>query len=278
MTGSRFGVIGNPIGHSLSPLMHEASFSALGLAHSYEKIDVAPNELADFIESAKRGGFSGLNVTIPHKQAVMPLLDEFSREAELIGAVNTIKFGVKNIGYNTDGIGFVRCLSDEGVSIEGKRILLVGAGGAGRAIAFQSTLEGGVVSIASEFKKDSVLLSHDISSKLGARVRVIECDQESIEHALSDVDVFVNATPVGMKPNVDASVIGVDSLPDGIVVVDIVYNPIETKLVGDALKRGLKTVSGVGMLVQQGAESERIWLDIEPPVAEMKKTVIKNLV
>jgi shikimate dehydrogenase len=279
MDARKFGVIGHPIEHSLSPLMHAASFKALGLPHTYEKFDVLPERVGDFIKKdAKEKDLSGINVTIPHKQNVIKHLDAVSREAELIGAVNTIKFGKKIEGYNTDGIGFVGSLHDESVGVRDNTFLVVGAGGAGRAITFQIALEGGYVTLASEFREDAENLSRSVLDKLDVEVPVITCTPEDISAALEDAAVLVNATPVGMHPKIDATILPGKMIPDDtVVVVDIVYNPVKTKLVTEAEARGLKTISGVGMLARQGAESERIWLGIEPPVKEMKDAVTKAL-
>lgn len=278
MGPKRFAVIGHPIGHSLSPLMHNEAFRVLNLPHTYDKFDVLPEWVRDFVrKDAMKKGLAGINVTIPHKQSVIPHLDAISKEAELIGAVNTIKFGERIEGYNTDGMGFIRTLLGESVEVKDNTFLVIGAGGAGRAITFQTTLEGGLVTLASEFRQDAEKLSKSVLDKLDVDVPVIGCKPGDITEALEDVSVLVNATPVGMRPKVNESVIPAKIIPEDTVVVDIVYNPVETKLLREAAARGLKTISGVGMLVHQGAESERIWLGIEPPVKEMKAAVLKAL-
>jgi len=274
MESKHFGVIGHPITHSLSPIMHEAAFKKLGLPHTYKRFDVPDAWVSDFLEKdvlEKR--LSGINVTIPHKQKVMPLLDKLSREAEVIGAVNTITFGGKTVGYNTDGIGFVRNLEENKVSVKDNTFLVLGTGGAGRAITFQLTLEGGYVTIADKMTDRAGDLRDSVLDKLGVDIPIIECNPKSIVEALEGIEVLVNATPVGMHPNVNASVVSAESIPDNTVVADIVYNPLETKLRREAKARGLKTVSGVGMLVHQGAEALRIWLGVEPPIKEMTEAV-----
>jgi shikimate dehydrogenase len=207
----------------------------------------------------------------------MGFLDELSREAELIGAVNTVKCGDRMVGYNTDGVGCVRALQEAGVEVKDKRVLIVGSGGAGRAISFQLALEGSSITLSDRVKERAAELSADIKSKLGCDAGVVDSDAAPLGEALKETDVFINSTPVGMTPNVSESVIEAALLPNEVVVMDLVYNPVETKLLRIAAERGCKTVSGVGMLVHQGAESLRIWLDVDPPVEVMRKVVLQEL-
>jgi shikimate dehydrogenase len=275
----KLGLIGHPVSHSMSQVMHTAVFNELGLDASYELFDVLKEDLAEFIGKAK-GEFVGLNVTIPHKVDVIEYVDELSKEAELIGAVNTLKFeGDVVRGFNTDGIGCVKSLIEEGVEVKESNVLILGAGGAARAISYQCVLEGAKVSLSNreQEKQMAVDLANEINSKTGETVIVVDMDDESLINALKDVDVLINATPVGMHPNTESVVIPTSIIPDGVAVMDIVYNPVETKLIRDLSKRGLKTVSGVGMLVHQGAQALRIWLDIEPPVDLMMQEVLKKL-
>lgn len=275
----QFGLVGHPIGHSLSQAMHGAAFDQLGLDHQYDLFDVIKEDLGLFMKNAKEKGMIGCNVTIPHKVEIIKYMDELSNEAELIGAVNTIKFGKKVMGYNTDGIGCVRALNEAGIDLKDKRILLLGAGGAARAIGFQCTLEGASVSISN--RESERYMAEDLSLELEKKLKkpcpVITMDDKTIEKELKSSDILINSTPVGMNPNVDQSVIPEKIIPKNIAVMDIVYNPIKTKLLKAAKKRGCKTVSGVGMLVHQGAESERIWLGVEPPVKLMYKVVEERL-
>ncbi|MFC2162967.1 shikimate dehydrogenase [Candidatus Altiarchaeota archaeon] len=269
-------VIGHPISHSMSPIMHNAAFKKKGLNFRYETADVTSEQLEGFMKTA-RYSYAGMNITIPHKVAVMGFLDELSREAELIGAVNTVKCGEKMVGYNTDGVGCVKALEDAGIDVKGKRILVVGAGGAGRAISFQLSLEGATVTLSDRVMEKACELSQEIRSKLSCEVETVGSDAASLGDALKDSDVFINSTPVGMKPNVSASVIEAALLPNDIAVMDLVYNPLETRLLEIARERGCKTVDGVGMLVHQGAQALRIWLEMDPPVKLMRDVVISEL-
>ncbi len=280
MAPKKFGVIGFPIKHSLSPAMHNAAYKSLGMDYQYRAYEVKPEELGDFISSAKAGGFAGLNVTIPHKVSAVVHMDELSSEAHLIGAVNTIKFGKKTTGYNTDGIGCIRAIRQAGHEVKGKRVFIVGAGGAARAIAFQLALEGANVSITNRQEEIAMAekLANEINEKLGGGVSVIEFSGTLLQKELKKCDIMIHATPVGMHPHVDASMIPVELIPKNVVVMDIVYNPFETKLLRDAKANGCKTISGDGMLVNQGAESFKIWLGVEPPVDVMRKALLKRLI
>jgi len=274
------GLIGHPIAHSLSPVMHNAVFEKLKLNCTYLAFDVDERYLEYVIKGANAIGIVGLNVTIPYKIRVIKYLDITSKEAKLIGAVNTIKFeNKKAIGFNTDGIGCVRALKESVGKIKGKNILLLGAGGAARAIAFQSVMEGAKLSISNrEIEKYMAFnISRDIKKKLGKKVDVIDFNMDEIKEKLSDTDILINATPVGMHPNVNESTIFSDMIPKNVVVMDIVYNPVETKLLRDAKKRGCRTVDGIGMLVNQGVETLKIWLNIKAPIDLMRKVVIREL-
>jgi len=276
-----FGVIGHPIEHSLSPVMHNSVFKHLGLGYEYLKFDVHPKDLGKFIENCKENNFIGLNVTIPHKISVIRFLDKISEEARLINAVNTIKFEDKTaIGFNTDGLGCVRALLEWIEEIKGKRILVLGAGGASRAISFQLAIEGADLLISNRTYDRALTLGNEIREKVGKRVEIVKFSHDEMKNFINDIDVLINATSVGMFPKVDEIPIPEDLLKflnEDAVVMDIVYNPIETKLLREAKALGFKTVDGVGMLVYQGAESLRIWLDIEAPIDLMRRVVVREL-
>ena len=273
----RIGVVGHPIKHSLSAAMHNAVFKATRMGYKYDAFDVAPEDLCKFIEICKED-FIGLNVTLPHKVAVIKHIDELSREAQMIGAVNTIKFFEgKSRGYNTDGLGCLKALESAGIWVEGKRVLVLGAGGASRAIVYQCLLSGASVSIANRQKEKAQALADEAKRKTGRKVPVIDYSYDGLLNGLKEIEVLINATSVGMSPNVDESPVEQSLLSENLVVMDIVYNPIETKLLREAKEKGCKTVNGVGMLVYQGAESLKIWFKLEAPVDVMKQAVISQL-
>ena len=273
-----FGVIGHPIKHSLSPEMHNSVFRALGMDYEYSAFDVPPEKLGTFIERCVKENFIGLNVTIPHKISVMEYLDSVSKEADLIGAVNTIKFEHRKvIGYNTDGVGCIEALKESGEDVRGRKILILGSGGAARAIVFQLVLENTNIIITNRTYERALQLKKEIKEKLNRDVEIIKFSNDEIKNYTGDIDILINTTPVGMYPEIDKTPIAPDLLNKDIVVMDIIYNPIETKLLKEAKKIGCKTVNGIGMFIHQGAESLRIWLDIEPPIDLMRKTVLNKL-
>jgi shikimate dehydrogenase len=271
-----FGVIGHPIRHSLSPVMHNAAFKKLALDCEYAAFDITEDELKGELERFKKD-FTGLNVTIPHKVNVIKYLDGLSEEASLIGAVNTVKFGEKALGFNTDGMGCLRSLEEAGLSLKGKNVLILGAGGAARAIAFQLALEKAGITLTDKEMEKAIVLAGDIRKKTGRKVKTTELDEEPLRTAIDDADIVINATPAGMWPKVDETPINPKLLRDNIAVMDIVYNPVETKFLRLAKKQGCKTIDGVGMFVHQGVESFRIWLGLKPPVDVMRKAVIEEL-
>lgn len=268
------GVIGHPIEHSLSPAMHRAALRELGLDYHYDKFDVKPEELENFVNDAMEN-FLGFNVTVPHKVGIIKFLDSLSKEAELIGAVNTVKFENSSAkGYNTDGLGALRALEEAGQQANGKKVLILGAGGASRAISFQLAMEGAEISICDKAGDKAEELAAEIMKKLNKDVRILDFP---IKEKLDDFDILINATPVGMSPNIDNSPLPREFLNPSLTVMDIVYNPLETKLLKEARETGCKTVNGTGMLVNQGAESLRIWLGVEAPVETMRNALLNEL-
>jgi shikimate dehydrogenase len=265
------GLFGYPVEHTLSPFMHNAAFESTGLDYCYLPFSVRPEDLNISVGAIKALNIRGVNITIPHKETIIPYLDELDREAELIGAVNTVlnKDG-RLIGYNTDGKGFVRSLREEGgIDPEGKKIMIIGAGGAARAIAFTLALEGvGKIFINDIIENKAKELSSAISNKISAEAIYIKDPKEGI----GEVDILINATPLGMKKEDPLPVLP-ELLSQGLFVYDIVYNPPETSLLKEAKKRGAKTLGGLGMLLYQGALSFKIWTGVEPPIDVMKKAL-----
>jgi len=233
--------------------------------------------LGDFIESA-RSEFVGVNVTIPHKVAVTQHLDRLSREAELIGAVNTVAFGDEVVGYNTDGAGCMKALAEAGISVRGKKVLLLGAGGAGRAILIQSLLEGAEVFASDVDQERASGLVREANKKIGGEnAFVCQMTPDDLRGTLGKIDLFINATPVGMHPNVESTPIPAEYIPQDVAVMDIVYNPRKTKLLAEAEARGCSTVEGAGMLLHQGAEAFKRWFNVDPPVEVMRKALLSEL-
>ena len=270
------GLIGHPVEHSFSPPMHNAAFEKLGMDYAYIAFDVDPNNLGSAIEGAKSLNIKGFNVTIPHKIEVMHFLDEIDEVAGLIGAVNTIDF--KNMkGYNTDGIGAVRAIEDV-ISIKDKNVVIAGAGGASRAISFYLAKYGAdSITILNRNVDRAISLAGDVlDSGLIADVQADSISE--INNYLSDADILVDTTPMGMHPHVDDEPIArAEDMHEDLVVFDAVYNPNETVLIKEAIKSGAKPVYGIKMLLYQGAESFKIWTGVDAPVDEMEKALRQTL-
>ncbi len=272
-----FCVIGDPIEHTLSPAMHNASFEKLGLNCVYTAFRVSRESLEVAVDGFRALGIGGVNVTIPHKVAVMEYLDELSEEARIIGAVNTIKIGRRLKGYNTDGDGALQALTSHGADPKGRDVLILGSGGAARAIAVTLALKGGVNSIRllGIDRKELRKLAADVEKGTGVEVSWgILREGNPIQGA----DIVIHCTPVGMAPRVDGTLLKAEDIPPGLKIMDIVYTPLETRLMREAKKAGAEVViGGVEMFVSQGAEAERIWLKVEPPVDLMRDVVVEKL-
>ena len=271
-------VIGDPVEHSLSPVMHNAAFQKLGLNLVYVAFNVTRNELKEAVAGARSLGLRGLNVTMPHKKAVMRYLDETDSTAEAIGAVNTILNNQgKLVGYNTDGKGAMIALKKNGIYPEEKKMLLLGAGGAAKAIAFQAAQEVEELVILNRTSEKATKLAELLRKKFGKKVKGGALSAEVLKEEMKTADILVNATPVGMHPDVNLSPVPLDLLRRDLCVMDIIYNPLETKLVKDAKAVGAKVVLGLEMLLYQGAVSFEIWTNCSAPVDVMKKAALSKL-
>ena len=274
------GVIGDPIEHTMSPVMHNAAFRERGIDYLYAPFRVKREELGKAIEGMRALNVKGLNVTIPHKVDVIPFLDELDPMAEKIGAVNTIvnENGVLK-GYNTDATGFLQALVEKGIEPEGKNVLILGAGGASRAISLILAGRDARLTILNRLLElDWAVELADRISKIFAReVKALELNRENLAEPLAKADILVNATSVGMSPNIDQTPVDSDLLRPGLIVFDIVYNPIKTRLLREAEAAGAETISGVEMLVWQGALAFEKWTGLKAPVELMRKETIRLL-
>jgi shikimate dehydrogenase len=270
------GIIGDPIEHSMSPLMHNTAFKTMGLDYAYVPFKVKSLELRKAIEGIRGMNLRGVNVTIPHKVSVMPLLDRIDPLAEKIGAINTIvNDGGILTGYNTDAVGFLQTLHERGIELAEKRVLLLGAGGAARAIG--NILAAEKVKIMELNRRQELSWADDLARRLvqsyGADVEVGELTNENLKNAITNVDILVNATSLGMSPDNDRTPVPAELLHANMIVFDIIYNPLPTRLLKEAKAAGAKTIDGLEMLVQQGAISFEKWTGIKAPVAVMRKSV-----
>jgi len=257
----------------MSPVMHNAAFREVGLDYIYLPFRVKKDELGAAIAGMKALNMRGLNVTIPHKVAVIPFLDKLDPLAEKIGAVNTIvnDDGVLT-GYNTDATGFLQALLETGFEPEGKSVVIIGAGGAARAISFILADRGAHLAILNrrlelDWARE---LAARISQAFAREVSALELDRRNLLKMLEKADILVNATSVGMSPNVDETPVPVGLLRPGLVVYDIVYNPILTRLQREAVAAGATAISGLDMLVWQGVLAFEKWTGQKAPVRLMK--------
>jgi shikimate dehydrogenase len=261
-----YGIFGDPIEHSLSPQMHNAAFKAMGLDAHYDAFHVSRENLREALLGARAMGLCGLNLTIPLKELAMATVrpDDLARE---IGAINTVSFCKEMHGYNTDGLGAKKALEDAGAKVEHRKIIILGAGGAARAIAYTLAKFGADVAIANRNRERAM----ELASRVGGR----GYDLTEIEGMIPDADIVINATSIGMKDG-DGRIIEGELLRPGQVVFDIVYNR-ETELLKDARVAGATSLDGVSMLVHQGKEAIKIWTGLQAPADVMEKAVRDTL-
>ena len=274
------GLIGDPVEHSMSPVMHNAAFSETGVDFLYVPFRVKKEELGKAIEGMRSLNMRGLNVTIPHKVEVIRFLDKLDPLAEKIGAVNTIvnDDGVLT-GYNTDASGFLQTLLEKGIEPKGENVVLLGAGGAARAISFVLADRGAhlvILNRREEFDWARELAGR-ISELFDREVAALELNRGNLAGVLGKADIMVNATSVGMSPDTDGTPVDAPLLRKDLVVVDIVYNPIKTRLLREAEAAGARTIGGLDMLVWQGALAFEKWTGQKAPAGLMKQEAIKLL-
>ncbi|WP_049893572.1 shikimate dehydrogenase [Halogranum rubrum] len=273
-----FGLVGNPVGHSLSPPMHEVAYEALGMDARYVTFEPDPDSLADAVRGADALGITGLNVTIPFKQEMLELVDPDPLAAR-IGAVNTVDFssdGDVPTGYNTDAGGARRALERHDVTLDGAAAVVVGAGGAGRAVAFALADAGATVHIANRTEATATELANAVAeTESVANDAVTAGGLDSLAPTVPDADVLVNATSVGMES--DETPIPAELLHANLAVMDAVYSPLETRLLRDATQAGATTVDGAWMLLYQGVEAFDHWTGRDPPVDKMNTALRSRL-
>lgn len=272
-----YGIFGYPVEHTFSPGMHNAAFEKLRMDACYVPFAVRPDDLGEAAKALIPLGLCGLNVTVPHKEKIIASLDELSVEAKLIGAVNTIEIKEgKLIGHNTDGRGFLRSLRDNaGFNPKGKRILIIGSGGAARAVGFSLALAGAgkIVFTDLDAAKADALVS-DIRTKTGRDVESMA--GTSAANYAAAADCLINATPLGLKKT-DPLPLGGEFIVKNHLVCDLVYNPAETAFLKAAKKRGAKRLPGIGMLLYQGVIAFEIWTGKKAPVSIMKNALSRQI-
>jgi shikimate dehydrogenase len=272
------GIIGDPVEHSLSPVVHNAAFESAKLDYIYVPFRVRSENLTQAIEGMRALNIRGLSVTIPHKVKVIPLLDDIDTLAEHIGAVNTIVNQDGRLkGYNTDASGFLRSLTEQKIEISDKNIVVLGAGGAARAIAFTLADKGANLTIINRHVESAEKLAGRISSTFRKHVVSGDMSIESLKEHLNKADILVNTTSLGMYPDNDLSPVPSDLIKRDIVVVDIIYNPLNTKLLIDAKTKGSKTISGMEMLIFQAVAAFEIWTGKTAPVNIMREAAVQGV-
>lgn len=269
------GIIGDPIKHSRSPQIHNAAIAALGLDYVYVPFHVHPDNLSAAIEGFKATNVVGINVTIPHKQNVIPYLDEISREATLIGAVNTLIFRDGTIsGENTDAPGFLQAMQEAGFDLpHGGSAVIIGAGGSARAIVVALALAGvETICITNRTVSKAVALATDLSEKTDASIYGIGLDDPQLPNAVGTSQLIVNTASTSMDIS-HPLLIDPEWLAPQSIVYDIVYTPPETRLLQAAAEKGCHTIGGLGMLVHQGAIAFERWTGVNPPVEIMRQAL-----
>lgn len=271
------GVIGNPVEHSLSPAIHNAAFQKLGLNFVYLAFRV--EAIGEAIKGLRAlGNFRGASVTIPHKVAAVPFLDSVEPTARYIGAINTIVAeGGTLTGYNTDAIGALRALRESGAALKGNQVVMLGSGGAARAIAFALGTEAGVgrLTILGIDDQERAALARDLQSKTGMAVQESRLDEGALRKILPDTHVLIHCTPMGMPPKVDETAVSPALLHAGLTVMDIVYNPRDTQLLKDAKARGCRTIPGLEMFLHQAAAQFELWTNQAAP-ADVMRAVLES--
>ena len=272
------GILGDPIEHTMSPVMHNTAFKNKGVDYVYLAFRVKKEELGKAIEGMRALNIRGLNITIPHKVTVIQFLDELDHLAAKIGAINTIvnSNGVLK-GYNTDATGFLQALRERGIEPKGKRVVILGAGGASRAISFILAERGSSLVILNRTWDKAKVCADRISEIFQSEATALKLNRENLATALSEADILVNATSVGTSPDTNETPVTSNLLKPSLIVFDIVYNPIKTRLQREAEVAGATVISGLDMLVWQGALAFEKWVGLEAPVELMREEVIRVL-
>jgi len=273
----KFAVLGHPIGHSLSPVMHNASIKALGLDAQYEyiKLDVPPEQLMGRLEKMSSEGFRGVNLTIPLKEVAFEGLEYLDVSAKTLGAVNTVEFSDDGlIGHNTDGYGFLKALEEAfGKAMEGDSVFVLGCGGAGRAVALMAAIDEPRNIVLADIDAKRVANLTEEIARIAPEVEVAQAlEKEAQIEACCAADLVIQASPVGMKKD-DPSLLPPEAFREGQRVFDLIYMYPETAFLNIAKAVGAQTANGLGMLLHQGARAFEIWTGIQPDIAAMRRAL-----
>jgi shikimate dehydrogenase len=267
------GIIGHPLGHTLSPVFQQAAFDHLGIAATYRAYDLPPEDVPSFVAALRDPAWLGVNVTVPHKERVRPLLDREADTAKAVGAVNTIvNDGGRLVGHNTDVAGFRDALAEAGFSARGARVVVLGAGGAARAVVYALRAEGAAEIVVAN---RSVARAERLLAELAPEGVALPLDAAALAPALARCDLLVNCTAVGLKPG--ESPLPDERVPRQALVYDLIYNPPQTRLLAAAAARGARTLGGLSMLVGQGAAAFTLWTGQPAPRAVMQRAADEGL-
>ncbi|NKB81229.1 MAG: shikimate dehydrogenase [Nitrospirales bacterium] len=269
------GVLGNPVEHSLSPAIHNAAFQHLSLNFVYLAFQVEDIERA-IAGIRALGNIRGLSVTIPHKVSAIPHLNDIDPTAQHIGAINTIvKTQSTLTGYNTDALGALRAIKEQHIPLHDAHVLLVGSGGAARALAFGLAIDGGIskLTIVGIDQRERQELVNDLRQRTPITVKEGDLSQDSLKPMIAEVRLLIHCTPIGMHPNVDASCIPRELLSPHLAIMDIVYNPLETQLLKDAAQAGCQTIPGIDMFLYQAVAQFELWTEQPAPVDVMRRVL-----
>lgn len=271
-------IFGHPIEHSMSPIMHNVAFKDLGLNYVYIAIDVIPTNLKQAFDVVKALDIKGANITVPHKEIVLKYIDEISPLARRIGAVNTIKNeNGRLIGRNTDASGAKKALKEANIKLDGKNIMILGAGGAARAIAHSLIEEVNNMVIINRTLSRGKTLATELSKEYHKEVIYRKFENKIIEEILAKTDILVNTTTIGMFPDTFHIPIPKIYLHDDLTIFDVIYNPLETQLMKEASKKGCKVLGGLDMLLYQGALAFEWWTNKTPNIELMKNSILNEL-
>ncbi|MCU5746413.1 shikimate dehydrogenase [Staphylococcus sp. SQ8-PEA] len=263
-----FAVIGHPIDHSLSPIMHNENFKINGEDSTYKAIDIPEEQFHLIKEIVRKESLDGFNVTIPHKERIIPYLDEIDEQSRHLGAVNTVKItNGKWIGHNTDGIGYVKGLKAIYPDLENAYILMIGAGGASKGIANE---------LYPHLNNKLTIANRTLDRFKNWSIDINAISLKEAERSLSEFDIVINTTPIGMKSESEL-IINLSNLDPDTLVSDIIYTPLKTAFLSKAEENGNTILNGLDMFINQGAESYKIWTGKEPNIKHMKKVVLKYL-
>jgi len=269
-------VIGDPVEHSMSPQIHNSAFQASEIDMVYVAFHVKRGDVGRALEGIRSLGIRGLSVTIPHKVDLIPYLDEIDELSSHVGSINTVvNEGDRLIGYSTDGPGAMRALAAADVATAGRSVLLLGSGGAARAVAFSLATSAvpPQLAVLGVEEDELELLGSDLAEKTPVNPTTQRFSSETLRDAMSHADVVIQATPIGMTPKVDATLVPSDLIQEGQVVFDIVYTPLATRLIQEAKAAGAVTVAGLGMFVHQAAVQFELWTGRDAPIELMTETV-----